>query len=248
MFSRINLTENQNHNTIFVYSCDAFHFETIKQILNTYNFLEEIKYVEDLVTLCKITDINSKSVLIMDLNGCNLPLECYQFIFNKFNNVVLVSDCSEHAVWAFDYGAIDFILFPFNSDRLQSALNKIKIPNTTYKGATSNGTIIIKHGRDMVKLNLNEIIYIKAMGNYIRIYMENNKCITSLEKISFIQHRLPAEFFLRIHKSYIINSKYLNSYNNKEVVLNNDITLPLSLTYKHHFRGNSNFTQIKINH
>lgn len=71
------------------------------------------------------------------------------------------------------------------------------------------------------------------MGNYIRIFLENNVCITSLEKISFIEHRLPQDQFIRIHKSFIINSQFIKSYDKKEVILLNETILPLSITYKH---------------
>jgi DNA-binding LytR/AlgR family response regulator len=75
------------------------------------------------------------------------------------------------------------------------------------------------------------------MGNYIRIYLENNKCITSLEKISFIEHRLPSEHFMRIHKSFIINTLFIKSYDKKEVILINETVLPLSITYRHVLTG-----------
>lgn len=234
--------------TYYIYCAEIENLKILQQHFRNYNPLFKVEPISDILRLSSTIPSKSGSVIILDLTENELPLDCYQFVFNKFHNVAIISNQPNHAVLAYEYGAFDFILSPYTSIRLNSTLSKLKNRDISNYNKSENETILVKNGRDLLKLEIKEIVYIKAMGNYIRIHFANNKVITSLEKISFIQHRLPAEIFLRIHKSFIINSKYLNSYNNKEVVLNNGITLPLSLTYKHHFRGNSNFTRIKINH
>ena len=233
--------------TYFIYCTDEVKTKNFQQLFRAYNSHVELESINDIIKLSNIFPPNDGNAIFLDLTENSLPLDCYQFVFSKFQNVVIISEQTNHAVLAYEYGAIDFILFPYTEKKLFNTIVKLK-PRVFQNNKSEHDSILVKSGRDLLSLCFKEIIYIKAMGNYIRIHLYNNKVITSLEKISFIQHRLPAEFFLRIHKSYIINSKYLNSYNNKEVVLNNDITLPLSLTYKHHFRGNSNFTRIKIHH
>ncbi len=237
MFPEIKLNNPLNKISIFTFSPDMSRFKTIQHHLNASSSIKRSSHISDLVTLCNLEPTKSDSLLIMDLIASDLPLDCYQFVFNKFINVVLISDQAEHAVWAFEFGAVDFILYPFNADRLHLALQKIKNPDVINLNRSESSSIFIKHSRDLIKLTLREIIYIQAMGNYIRIHMDNNKCITSLEKISFIQHRLPAHQFTRVHKSYIINNDFIKSYDKREVLLQNEISLPLSITYRHLLSG-----------
>jgi two-component system LytT family response regulator len=219
--------------TFFLYCTDDKRSESLLQQFGPIVPSQDITLIQDLIMLCNFRKLKPNQILFLDLVGVDLPLEMYQFVFNKFQHVVILSSQSNHAVWAFEYGATDFILEPVNTIRLSTTIKKLKIEQQNPIIKTENNTIFVKNSRDLIKINLNEIVYIQAMGNYIRIYLENNKCITSLEKISFIQYRLPFEQFYRIHKSFIINITFIKSYDKKEVILKDETKLPLSITYKH---------------
>ncbi|MFZ1592874.1 MAG: LytTR family DNA-binding domain-containing protein [Chitinophagales bacterium] len=227
---------NLNINYI-LYCTDSTRCNFLLQQFNPIISSDEIILLHDLISLCNYKTQDNQQIIFLDLHSSELPLEIYQFVFNKFNHVVIISGQSSHAVWAFEYGAIDFMLDPVNTHRVSTTIQKIKPTELIKSPKADNDTIFVKNSRDLIKLNLSEIIYIQAMGNYIRIYLVNNKCITSLEKISFIEHRLPTEQFMRIHKSFIINNRFIKSFDKKEVILINETVLPLSITYRHGLTG-----------
>jgi two-component system LytT family response regulator len=69
--------------------------------------------------------------------------------------------------------------------------------------------LIIKEGRALIYLNYKEIKWIKTDGNYASIFLQDNKKIVSRISMLELQQLLPAQLFIRIHKSYMINKRYV---------------------------------------
>jgi two-component system response regulator LytT len=100
------------------------------------------------------------------------------------------------------------------------------------KGTTSEpfiNKLIIRYNRVNHSINLSEIIYIESLSDYIKIVTENDEIVTK-EKISKIIERLPP-YFKRTHRSFIVNSQKISSYN-KELITLGNYQMPISRTYK----------------
>ncbi len=77
-------------------------------------------------------------------------------------------------------------------------------------------------------IDLNEIIYCKAEGNYTRIYTKNNNFVVT-KVLKFVESILPKNIFLRIHKSYLINMNYVIGFKHKNtMILETNIELPIA--------------------
>ncbi|MBN8702088.1 MAG: LytTR family transcriptional regulator [Bacteroidetes bacterium] len=76
-----------------------------------------------------------------------------------------------------------------------------------------------------------EILYFIASSNYATIHLKNGNTILLSKPLSWIEERLPAKIFLRIHQSYLINLNYLNEYNRLErmVKIVNGMQIPVSV-------------------
>jgi hypothetical protein len=85
--------------------------------------------------------------------------------------------------------------------------------------------------RKLVRITYDEIIYIESLADYIKVHSLDGKEISSKEKISALEEKLP-DFFIRIHRSFIINRENVSRFNNNEVELNG-IVLNIGRTYKH---------------
>lgn len=94
----------------------------------------------------------------------------------------------------------------------------------------SNNFLLVRAERKNRQIDFNLIIYIESRADYLIIQSENDKEIVTREKISHIIKRLP-DYFLRIHRSFIVNRMKVTAYNYEEVQLGS-IELPLSRTYK----------------
>lgn len=89
--------------------------------------------------------------------------------------------------------------------------------------------ITVRADRTLHQIRLDDIFYMESLSDYVKIHFKGDTLITR-ETISSFEESLP-EFFVRIHRSYIINQKYAASFNSTSVVVN-EVELPISRTYK----------------
>lgn len=90
--------------------------------------------------------------------------------------------------------------------------------------------IILRSERKNRRVVCKSILYVESMSDYVRLFTIENETIITRETISRLNDRLP-DGFLRIHRSYVINTNYLDSFNREEVIIRNK-SLPISRTYK----------------
>jgi len=102
--------------------------------------------------------------------------------------------------------------------------NKMEITSRT-----SVNKIIIRYNRVNHPINLSKIIYIESLSDYIKVVTDDDEIITK-EKISKIINRLPT-YFKRTHRSFIVNTQKISSYNKEFITLENH-RIPISRTYK----------------
>jgi len=76
-----------------------------------------------------------------------------------------------------------------------------------------NNMMALRTGPGLKFICYNEIVYCKADGRYTHVYLRNGKSILTAKLLKSFENKLPVEMFLRIHKSYIINLKYVTSFN-----------------------------------
>ena len=88
----------------------------------------------------------------------------------------------------------------------------------------------VRAQRKTSRILLDDIEYLESLGDYVKIHTSSSTPITTKEKISQLEATLPNPF-LRIHRSYIVNSKKISSYNKDQVRIK-EIDLPISRTYK----------------
>ena len=92
------------------------------------------------------------------------------------------------------------------------------------------GYLVVRSERKSRQIPYDQIAYVESVGNYVRIQTSSGESILSKEKISMLQEKLP-EYFLRIHRSIIVNRDKIQSFN-KEWITVNENDLPLSRKYK----------------
>ncbi|MBP9689998.1 MAG: response regulator [Bacteroidia bacterium] len=93
-----------------------------------------------------------------------------------------------------------------------------------------NQYIFIKHNTDLHKVFFDEILWIEAMDNYVKIVTENKTYVASYY-ISEIETKLPSSIFIRVHRSYIVSLKKLAKIIENGVIINEQ-TIPVSRSYK----------------
>lgn len=121
----------------------------------------------------------------------------------------------DYALEGFELDVVDYLLKPVSFERFLKALDKFrqrqnKAPSPVLPVTEPDQHLYIRADRKTVKLELAPILYIESMSDYLKIHTPGHTYLTK-EKISAIEQKLPRQF-LRIHRSFIINTRHLQAY------------------------------------
>ncbi|NQZ06620.1 MAG: response regulator transcription factor [Algicola sp.] len=166
----------------------------------------------------------------------NMPkMTGFEFL-NTLQNppqVIIVSAHREYALESYEYEITDYLLKPFNAERFNKAVQKAVeqlASNPQEKSAGNANSIYIKDDKKHHKVALDDIIYIKANGNYTSVYMTEGSILSQM-KISDFEKLLPQPDFCRIHRSYLIAQSAITLVKAAEIHLG-DTVVPVGRVYK----------------
>lgn len=166
-------------------------------------------------------------------------------ILKKFPNpnfkIIFVTSYSKYAVEAFKFSALDFVLKPFTSDEIVSAVEKVvvyqsnkdysKRLDTFFHNYTSAQKKIILSNVDSIHIILIEdILYAESDNSYTTFYIIDGREILVSKSLKSFEEKLSNYFFFRSHQKYLINLHHITKYNKRsdEIVLLNTTCLPVS--------------------
>ena len=159
------------------------------------------------------------------------------------SRVILTSAYDQYAIQGFELNVTDYLLKPFSFQRFLQAVNKVMeyYSHKPEGNKTSSGYdtfIFVKTEYRLERVDLDDILYIEGMKDYLRIICTDKKIMTLLS-FAKIEESLPANKFCRVHKSFIVAIDKIKSVQ-RGVILIADKRIPVSNTYKNIF-----FSKIK---
>ena len=199
--------------------------------------LELVKSCKNAMEAFEVANQQKIDIFFLDINMPDISGLSLAKSINQKAKIIFTTAYREYAVDGFNLQAVDYLLKPISFDRFLQSIHKyfegvsfidseIKIEKSVLK----NDFIFVRSDRKMIKINFDEIQYVESLSDYIKIHSAD-KTITTRETISNIETKLPAKNFLRIHRSYIVNLKKMNSYTNEFVEIGKN-AIPISRTYK----------------
>ncbi len=152
--------------------------------------------------------------------------------------VILTTAYREYALEGYELDIIDYLLKPISFIRFYKSINKYKALQTVSQqnaGLPSETSetvdyIFVNSNKRMIRIAFADMLFIDSIKDYVRIHTENDTIITK-DKISSFVQKLPS-IFLRVHRSYIINSQKITSLTSKDVVLIGGMEIPIGASYK----------------
>ena len=169
----------------------------------------------------------------------DLPVyDGFDFIENLKHNVEIILIIKEptDALKAFELGLIDCLPPSFKRDRLELGLSRIREKKIIEPQSSEahDSTLVVRCNLKNEKIYLNAILWIEAMGDYIRIQTPTRKYVI-LSTMKQFMSRLPEHQFFRTHKSFIVNMDKIERYTPSEVEIAGEL-LPLSRSRKNEFQ------------
>lgn len=151
--------------------------------------------------------------------------------------IVFITAYSEYAIEGFKTDAIDYLLKPVSYTDFLKASNKARnyfenVLMHENKRSDEQEYLFIKSDYKIVKILINEIIYIEGMREYVRIHIANSKTVMPLISLRVIAEQLPSGKFMRVHRSYIVNLTRIITVEHSRIILEDKVYIPVSEQYK----------------
>ena len=151
--------------------------------------------------------------------------------------IIFTTAYKEYAVEAFELDAVDYLLKPFSFERFLKAVNKVlhlnQTETTTEDDTTTSSTagfLYFRADRKMIKVFLDEILYIESLKDYVKIHRINDKPLVVKQSIGTLEAMLPQNIFVRIHRSFIVSVNKITAFTNHDVEVGN-VELPIGRLY-----------------
>jgi two-component system LytT family response regulator len=157
--------------------------------------------------------------------------------------IIITSAYDQYAIKGFELNVTDYLLKPFSFQRFLQAVNKVMehlvCNNNGESSSEREKYIFVKTEYRLERVDIDDILYIEGMKDYLRIICRDKKIMT-LQSFSKLEESLPQKRFCRVHKSFIVSIDKIKSVE-RAVILIADKSIPVSNTYKENF-----FSKIRL--
>ncbi|MFI3291995.1 MAG: LytTR family DNA-binding domain-containing protein [Rikenellaceae bacterium] len=176
-------------------------------------------------------DVVFLDIEMNDYSGLELARE-----LPKNSILIFTTAHASYALNGYEVNAVDFLHKPFSLERFDAALSRASQIMEVRKRAKSaepheDSMITIKVDYQNVTIPTSSITYIEAMDNYIKINTSDKRPLLTKMSIKYLMELLPANDFLRIHRSFIVAKTQITSYTKQSVRLREERTLPVGRSY-----------------
>jgi DNA-binding LytR/AlgR family response regulator len=209
--------------------------EILEHYISRIDFLKLKGVYQDPVHSMPMVNAETIDLIFLDIN---LPaISGLDFIRNAKPSagIILTTAHAEFAVSSFELEVVDYLLKPFSYDRFLKAVNRfLKISRIAPVEQAPDlkkepGFIFVKSNKTMVKIFLEDILYIEAQKNYLLI-VTVDQSLLCYQSISNMAERLPSDLFLRIHRSYIVALRHIEQFTPAFVVVQKK-SLPIGKSF-----------------
>ncbi|WP_430399956.1 LytR/AlgR family response regulator transcription factor [Flavobacterium sp.] len=201
------------------------NFPEMKILEEFSNAMQAIKYLNQ----------NKVDVIFLDIHMPDFTgFDFVQTIKNP-PKVILVTSDKNFAIEAFEYECIvDYLVKPISEDRFEKAIQKLKVAKVPSKTNASQDEIpsdtvnefYVNIDRRLIKIEFDTVNVVEAKGDYILIKTES-KNYTVHSTLKKIEDKLPKDLFLKVHRSFIINTKKIIDIEDNSVLIAKDV-IPVS--------------------
>lgn len=151
-------------------------------------------------------------------------------------SLVITTAYREFAVQAFDLNALDYLVKPISFKRFVKTIDKfleLHKPQQSVLTPPEEDFLFVKSERKVVKVDLNEVLYIEGVKDYVKIVLRKQRILTKTSIGNFLK-LLPADRFVRVHKSFIVSLPMMSAYSAQGIEIN-DVQIPIGRVYKQAF-------------
>lgn len=200
---------------------DELSRTVLEDLVNNTDSLELIKSCEDAIDAFNTIKEEHIDLVFLDIEMPKMDgMEMIRSL-NPLPQIILVTSHSKYAVESYEYDVTDFIEKPVSHGRFLKAIDKAlnRFEESRAKITSKDRTIFIKADSKLVQINTEDVLWVEALGNYMRIFTPKGK-YTILSTMKDIASKLSADEFVRVHRSFIVRVDKIETIEDNYILIN----------------------------
>lgn len=214
--------------------------EELQSLIKELSPLEVIGSFSNALTALAFLKTNEVDLIFLDIEMPKVSGLEFAAQISGQTLLIFTTAYAQYALKSYELDAIDYLLKPIDANRLEKSISKAitykkllsESTESTFEGSTDD-FLMIKSERRYYKIRFQDIRFIEGLKDYVVIYTQRQKLITALN-LKTIHQKIPAEIFLRVSKSYVVNLSYIDSFDNHTIYID-DFEVPIGEVYKQEF-------------
>ncbi len=202
--------------------------------------LELVGTFNNAITAIKKLREEPVDILFLDIQMPELSGLEFAMILPKSTKVIFTTAFPQYALDSYKVNSLDYLIKPITYDTFLKSVEKaLNYFEEVRKNATlvEEQAIYVKSDYKLLRIALEEILYVEGLKDYVAIHVEGKEePIPSLINMKRIMDYLPTPAFMRVHRSYIVNMKKIQSVDRNRIVIDNQF-IPISESYKDEVYG-----------
>jgi DNA-binding LytR/AlgR family response regulator len=206
----------------------------LKEYITDVDFLNLVGEFDNPLKAAELISRGEVQLLFLDIQ---MPKITGLDFFKTLQNappVIFTTAYPQYALEGFEVNALDYLVKPISFERFFKAVLKAKefyeVRETNTKEADTAEYFFIKADNKLVKILFDEVLYVEALQNYVTIHTQSKKYMTYLTFKS-VEDYLPADKFLKVHKSYIVAASKIESIEGNDIKIGQQ-HIPISRNQK----------------
>ncbi|RDB07108.1 LytR/AlgR family response regulator transcription factor [Runella aurantiaca] len=212
----------------------------LEQYILKVSHLQLVKSFSNPLTALEFLRNNSVDILFSDIQMPEITGISLLKILPKKPLVILTTAYSEYAIEGYELDVLDYLLKPITLERFLKSVEKATQrlstapPSPALETAApidqTQASIFVKDGTKLVKIRLNEILYIEGLKDYVTIHTKEKKVVT-LQTLKSLEAQLTPHHFIRVHHSFLVSFDAIDTIE-KEKIQIGKVWIPISDTYR----------------
>jgi len=210
--------------------------EIIRSYIDRVDFLELRGQFKNALEAFAWLQANPVDILFLDIKMPRMSgLELLRSLHIK-PKAIITSAYRDYAIDAFDLDVVDYLLKPIAFDRFLKAVNKVRPDSIQSREAKSEPApekpfLFVKGNKQLQKVYIDDILYIESQRDYVKIRLAGNTDVITRQTISYYEEFLPAQLFVRVHRSFIVAIRKVTTCEATRLLIG-DIAIPVGRNYK----------------
>jgi len=198
--------------------------QIIREYLENHSDVRIVAECRDAHEALEAIDKNNPDLIFLDINMPEINGFELLKMLDEMPFVIFSTAYDQYAIQAFEVNAVDYLLKPYDQDRFDTALNRVrhyirqkentekdnikKLLQNINPGKKYLSRMLVKDSGRIIILNTSEIIIAEAIEDYINIYTSTREYLIN-QSLTALENRLDPEYFIRVHRSYIVNLEHV---------------------------------------